>query len=249
MLDVLTAKVDELLKDEYDLIYVDYDDELSKEQTRALAGGDWDEFWSLTWDWEGEARWTGADYEMEDLIRKLESDNPELLDAIDEHRDELEEYTRDEIMERDSGSWLDQLIDRTGPIDCMLPLIGEDDAKWGEERNPLDILKALGVDETPKNIALAEEVFYNAPTDLGMAWVVFPMELRDLMRSDSEPITVDKFIVCYGNPFVGGYWSVVFKGHKIDTYRSEIMFDGDWGYSLQEVYGTDATAYLRYSTD
>lgn len=245
MLDVLTAKIDELLKDEYDLIYPDYCDELSEEQVRALASGDWDEFWALTRDWESEARWNGANYEMEDLVCELESSNPDLLEAIDEHRDELEEYARDIIMDRDSGEWLDELISWSAPLDCMLPLIGEDDAKWGEERNPLDILKALGVDETPENIALAEEVFYNAPTDLGMAWVVFPMGLRDLMRSAPEPITVNKLIVCYGNPFTGGYWSVVFKGHKIDTYRSEITFDGDWGYPLQEVYGTNAKDFLR----
>lgn len=249
MLDVLTAKIDEMIEDEYDLIYLDYRDELSEEQARALASNDWDKFWAITWDWECEARWSGANYEMEDLICKLESDNPDLLEAIDEHRDELEEYVRDEIMERDSGSWLDELIDKAGPVDCMLPLINEDEAEWGEERNPLDILKALGVDETPENIALAEKVFYDAPTDLGMAWVVFPVELRDLMKSDSEPITVDEFVVCYGNPFAGGYWSVVFKGHKINTYRSEIMFDGDWGYSLQEVYGIGVKEYLRYESN
>lgn len=242
----LTAKIDELLEDEYDLIHLDYDDELSEEQTRALANGHWDEFWPLIWDWEGEARYYGATCEAEQLMRELESDNPELLDAIDEHRDELEEYARDIIMGRDSGEWLDQLINNTDPLDCMLPLIGEDEAEWGEERNPLDILKALGVAETPENVELAEELINEATTELGMAWVVFPMKLRDLMKTNNEPLAVDEAIVCYGNPFTGGYWSVVFKGHKINTHRSEIMFDGSWGYPFQEVYGTDVATYLRY---
>lgn len=246
MYNQLTAKIDELLKDEYDLIYVDYRDELSEEQARALVNGDWDEFSDLISAFEGDSRYEGATYEVEQLMRELELDNPNLLDAIDEHRYELEEYARDIIMDRDSGGWLDQLINKADPIDCMLPLINEDEAEWGEERNPLDILKALGVAETPENVELAEEAFYNAPTDLGMAWLVFPMKLRDLMKPYNEPVQIDEAIACYGNPFTGGYWSVVFKGHKINTYRSEIMFDGSWGYPLYEVYGTDAATYLRY---
>lgn len=242
----LTAKIDELLKDEYDLIYVDYRDELSEEQTRALVDGDWDEFYDLISAFEGDSRYEGATYEVEQLMRELESDNPELLDAIDEHRYELEEYARDIIMDRDSGEWLDQLISQASPVDCMLPLIGEDEADWGEERNPLDILKALGVAETPENVKLAEELVNEVATELGMMWAVFPMELRDLMKPYHEPVTIDEAIVCYGNPFTGGYWSVVFKGHKINTHRSEITFDGSWGYPLHEVYGTNATTYLRY---
>lgn len=245
----LTAKIDELLKDEYDLIYLDYRDELSEEQARALATDDWDEFWSLTWDWESEGRSYGAEHEVEQLMWELESDNPELLDAIDEHRDELEEYARDIIMDRDSGEWLDQLINKADPIDCMLPLINEDEAEWGEERNPLDILKALGVAETPENVELAEELVNEATTDLGMCWLVFPMKLRDLMKPHNEPVAIDEAIVCYGNPFTGGYWSVVFKGHKINTHRSEIAFDGIWGYPFHEVTGTDVTAYLRYERE
>lgn len=249
MFKELTAKIDELLKDSYDLIYLDYRDELSEEQARALAADDWDEFWNLTWNWESEARYDGATYEVEQLMRELEADNPNLLDAIDEHRDKLEEYARDIIMGRDSGSWLDQLINNTDPLDCMLPLIGEDEASWGEERNPLDILKALGVAETPENVELAEELVNEAATDLGMAWTVFPMKLRDLMKTDNEPVAINESIVCYGNPFTGGYWSVVFKGHKINTHRSEIMFDGSWGYPFHETCGTDVTAYLRYERE
>lgn len=245
MYNQLTAKIDELLQYKYDLIYLDYRDELSKEQALALANGDWSEFWELTHDWESEGRYDGATYEVGQLMSELESDNPELLDAIDEHRYELEEYARDMILDRDSGEWLEELIDRADPLDCMLPLINEDEASWGEERNPLDILKALGVAGTPENVELAEELINEATTELGMAWAVFPMKLRDLMKTNNEPLAVDEAIVCYGNPFTGGYWSVAFKGHKINTHRSEIMFDGDWGYSLWQTFGTSAEDFLR----
>lgn len=96
----------------FDLIYVARGDRLTNEQARYYVRGDWERLWDSLSCWEGDARWYGVRYWVEEAERE-HGDNPptcpdcgEALCAWEDIRDDLEEY----ISERDSGDWFDDLV-------------------------------------------------------------------------------------------------------------------------------------------
>lgn len=213
--------------------YPDYRDELPDAAVRALVENDMEGFYE------------SGIYEVDICARECaEYDALQAAARADLTEEELEFYELNEweiieevvwaILEADTTDYALELARRTPDARVMVPLIDEDHAEWGSERTGAQVIEALGGGEE----RIADLLVGEAPTDLGMAYIVADVPVADLYRALGRDDVVFRFTdpeVIYGNPFTGAVWDARFEGVTIET--REIMLDGAWGYPLDEVYG------------
>ena len=231
----------EVMPEKTHLAFVDYDDQLSDDLVKDLIEGRdlYEDAEFMDWIFENELH--GARYEIDrcmDYLRGLYDMDDEALEWIDENEFELEDYLRDEARDRDDSDAGRELASRTPDVDLMIPLIDEDHAEWGDERKASQLMAALGTADE-RYYWLSRDLIAEAPTDLGMAWIVFKASVVDIYDGKFEKGTVKitNPTVIYGNPFTGGVWDARYQGLTYHGDASTIMRDGAWGYSLDTIYG------------
>lgn len=221
-----------------DLVYVDYHDQLTDDQVKAMIA---DPFgWELDdhyYDWESEARWRGATYSAEEMVNAYDPLDEEEQATIEDNHDEIVDGVKDWLMDNDTSDPFTELASRTPDATVMIPLIDEDVADWGDERKASQLLSVLGTtDEAYYN--KARDLIANAPTDLGMAYIVARLSVSDLVEiRPGDTVTVNSPTVVYGNPFTGGVHAEDFTGHTFTALAESIMPDGAWGYPVEKVWG------------
>lgn len=222
------------------LTYIDYQDHLDDEQVELLVeGGNIFEDSDLG-DFIAEQSTAEAyNYAEEalDVLRGRFEDDEESLEWIDDNELDLEEYLRDEALDRDNSDPVADLARNTPDVTLMVPVIGEDDTEWGSNRKASQLVAALGSREE-SHYRTARELMAEAPTDLGMAYIAFKASVSDFVGGNpGGTVEVTDPVVIYGNPFTGGVWDAQFKGLTYRIDASEIMLDGSWGPTLDDVYG------------
>ena len=229
-----------LIKDRFphgvELVYVDYRDSLTDEQSEWYVTGDIDSVLDSILYWESETRWYGADWYIEELVRHIQKESPDF-----EPDYEWREIVRDVLMDLDESDILGDLVKNTyRSVTVCRWLIDEDSAEWG--LHDVDgLIAALGVPDTAENRAVAARLTADAPTDLGMAFSAYEVAPVDLhgLRADRAAIRTRWLPVCYGNPFTGGYWAGSFDlGATVAVPLSELTPENSfmqWGPT--EVFG------------
>lgn len=189
-----------------DLVYVDYRDKLPDDQVQEIIANPFD--WELDdhyLEWEHFARWEGANCAAEELVSNYDPRDEEEQATIEEAWEDIVDGVRDWLMDNDTSDPFIELASRTPDATVMIPLISEDDAEWGDNRKASQLLSVLGTtDETHYN--KARVLMANAPTDMGMAYIVAKVQVADLVGgiNPEATITVNNPTVVYGNPFTGG---------------------------------------------
>lgn len=237
----------DLLDDEYDLIYVDYDDELSEQQVSHLLNGAMEEFWDPTQEWwEADSRWVGSEYVWDSLVFP----EPEVCDECGSKVIDPSDYetdVRDEISERDSGSWYDRLVRNTPKMLFTATLVpeglsGEDcciyyESDTEENRDRLrNLLDQAGITEYTSD--WFDNVFGETMYNYAYPMLVFWADPADLILSE-----VDEFEIECGELWLGNTWSGsgYFSSYDapVRVKRSQIEVD-----SLVSGYGAMETAGL-----
>ena len=231
----------EAMPEKTHLAFVDYDDQLSDDQVRGLIEGREVYEDAELMDWISEIEMYGARYEIDNCmehLRSLHDEDEEALEWIDENEFGLEDYLRDEAHDRDDSDAVRELARRTPDVELMIPLIDEDNADWADERKATQLMAALGTTDE-RYYWITRDLIAEAPTDLGMAWIVFEASVEDIYdgKFKEGTIKITNPTVIYGNPFTGGVWDVSYEGLTYHGDASTIMRDGAWGYSLGEIYG------------
>lgn len=230
--------------------YIDYRDELSNDQVEAMIKGESLEEDPDFTEWIYMNKYESASYYVDDCmdhLRKEFADNEEASEWIDDNEDVIKEYLEDEAVYRDDTDLLHDLAANTPDVKLMIPLIGEDDTDWSDERKASQLMAALGTTDEryywPTRNLIAE-----APTDMGMAWVVFEASVVDIYegRFKQGTIKITNPTVVYGNPFTGGVWDACYEGLTYHGDASTIMRDGSWGYTLDYIYGGFVFPYHNY---
>ena len=216
--------------------FVDYDDGLTREQSEAYIMGDIDRVCDSIAEWEHENRWYGTNWYIEELVSYVQKNDPN-FDPDDDWFDTVREV----LMDLDRSDILGDLVKGTRYTTVMCKwLIGEDDAEWG--LHDVDgLIDALGVPNTARNRAVAEELIDNAPTDFGMAFSAYEVTPADLngIGPGRAAIRSEYLPVCYGNPFTGGYFAGTFKlAEPVTIPLSELSPENHMmAYGPSEVYG------------
>ena len=236
MYDKIIRLIGEVFPHGVELGYVDYDDCLTEEQSELYVMGNIEKLCDSVADWEGETKWHGVQWYLEELVSHVRKDNPE-FDPDDEWLD----CARDALLDLDDSDLLGDLVrNTTTPVTMCQWLIDEDNAQWGLH-SVEELLEALGVPDTVDNRATAEDLIANAPTDLGVAFAVYQVSPADLVDVPHGRAAIEtKWLpVCYGNPFTGAYYAETFELDKpVTVPLSELTPESNfiqWGPS--EVYG------------
>lgn len=230
------------LDDSYDLIYIDYRDELDDEQVQMLVEGDEAAFWDSTEGWRSESQWDGADYVWETHTFP----DPETCEKCGEYLAEPEDF-KDEIkcaiMERDSGSWVDELICRTSyKWFLAIPTGGDTYAIDHSRYYPSDAEEAyqvareqldeVGVEYTDEMI---QELVQFADYCM-LPMFAFEASVSELTNSEEDTITISESVLWLGNTWEGTGWAV--KYDKPMTFKkSEVHLDSMIKYGYQSVFG------------
>lgn len=236
--DIIDRIIKTATRVDTDLVYVDYRDELPDGQVRAMIddpfGWEFDESYL---DWESEAFWEGADYAAEEMVHNYDPRDEEEQATLEENAWEIVEGVKDWLIINNTSSPFTELARQTPDATIMVPLIDEDNAEWGDDRKASQLLSVLGTaDESYYN--KARDLIANAPTDLGMAYIVTKVRVADLMEvRPGATVTVNDPTVVYGNPFTGGVYSEDFTGLRFTAPIESILPDGAWGYPVEEVWG------------
>ena len=237
--DIIDRIIKTATRVDTDLIYVDYRDELPDEQVKAMIvdpfGWELDESYLV---WESKACWEGANYSAEEMMRYYDPRDEEEQATIEEEWEDIVDGVRDWLLVNDTSSPFLELARQTPDATVMIPLIDEDNAEWGDDRKASQLLSVLGTtDESYYN--KARDLIANAPTDLGMAYIVARVRVADLVEgvNPGDTLTVNDPTVVYGNPFTGGVYAEDFTGHVFTTPVESILPDGAWGYPVEEVWG------------
>lgn len=234
------AEIVRLIEDNFPhgvyLFEADYRDSLTEDQAEWYVTGNWEPLIDSILEWESDSRWYGTDWYVEELIHRLRNIYP-AFDPDEEWIDTVREV----LMELDQSDALGDLVGNTSyKIPMGKWLIDEDNAVWG--LHDVDgLIKALGVPDTADNRAVAEELIYNAPTDLGMAFAAYevcPSDMHEIGPGRAA-IRTEHLPICYGNPFTGGYWAGAFKlGAPVTIPLSELSpISHMMAYGPSEVYG------------
>lgn len=258
-----TNKVYDSLSESYDLIHVDYDDHLNDEQAALLVqiktynrDEDYERFWESFWDWESEARYDGAMFEIDNLRSNFPHSDEVcevcggpviIFDDLDE--DDI----RITIQERESGNWVDQLIANTPTVVLRASWGSLDDGSFhvpDESDGGLEIVRekmteiGLEWEDTPHNLAAIDNLVAETyEGDLLNMHVVFNAELSDLSKhvpwGQSLDIKVTNPTVWIGSTFTGTGWAEMIEG-TITVPMQSVVLDSDDGYGFCEVFGTDS---------
>lgn len=240
----------------YDLIYVDYRDQLTDDQVGYVVADNYESLWESFEGWESEARWHGYRYVVDNILDEIERDHDEeyterfdrvvRLDYEDEWGDDLQ----DEIYERESGDWVRDLIRQTSDplLRIRIPLDDQRELDyWPDAPKPKRFLRSLGLDTTPENVSAARSIL--SQSNGGNVYVLATLPLLDLWETGEDiEFTLHDPHVLVSNPYQGDGWEEQLRG-TITVRRGDMRTDKDqYGYGWEDIAGTYASAYeTRYT--
>lgn len=236
----------------FTLVYVAYDDRLTKDQVAALVRGDGfdDPAWEQYDEWVSEVRFQSVTEVREQverevrqrLYREFDNGGPWLdeVELTPEQEDLIEETIRD----KDDSDPLSRLISNTGSVAIRVPL-GEVPRDEDGEVDVAALAAMLGrpglIHEGTIRHILAEcydlylEAFLVAYVRLDESW---------LFAEPETPVTFETPYLWLGNPFAGNGWCDELPGLSLTVERSQLRTDDDApGYSWQEVAGPVWSAF------
>lgn len=235
----------------YDLIYVDYRDELDDEQAAAVVRADYESLWDHLAQFESDSRYEGVKYVIDELvtevIREWDIDADADLDFIAEaFKNDPDEWDRVRyaIEERDDGSWLQQLMRQTPNVLLRINVIDEDNGYSFEEVKPRRVLKDIGMPATRANVETVERTLLECSPEYSVLlgyWIV-GADLGDIYELPNDPDTEVEITNPYlylGNPFSGsGFISERPIEGTVRVKRGDLRTDADaFGYGVDEIYG------------
>jgi hypothetical protein len=251
--DAIIADLDE----RYDLIYINQGDQLTDKQTNAIVRGDTDALWEDLDEWESEARAYGVKYVIDEAVKDViraweredstddeDADYAEIAEEF-EHSDAWERV-REEIEERDSGKWVNDLVRATPSVLLRIPIdaIDEDHAYSFEPVEPDEVLTRLSMPVTDENRAVIQYVLDNSSPEFSVLmgyWIVGAdvKQIWDLPRDEDAEVEITDPYLYLGNPFTGsGFISEKPITGTTRVKREDLRTDKDaFGYSVNEVYG------------
>lgn len=252
----------------YDLVYVDYRDQLSTEQVAYLVRRDYDSLWDSTAEWESDARYDSVKQIIEaaalDVVRDWELEDDADYDGLDGELEGTEDFdrVRFEIEERDAGGWPRQLAAQSGSVLLRLPVaaLDEDHAFAYEPVSAMQVLTRLGIEPTDEDLAAVTYVLDNATPEWStlMGYWVIGAHVSDVYDLPDDPDAMIEIVnphLYLGNPFAGdGFVSDKPLHTTITVRRDALTTDGDaFGYSLDDIYGglnpSDFEATIRAATN
>jgi hypothetical protein len=249
---LVTQLADEIIKrldKSYDLVYVDYRDQLTDSQVSKLARGE--EWVDESWEWEADNRFESAEQIIDELARPIvgkwseEADDADLdfvLDAF-KYGDEWDRV-RFEIEERDTGGWVDQLVRQTPSVLLRISAIDEDHGYAFQDVKPRRVLKDLGLRATRENVKTVSDVLAECSPEYSVLlgyWIVGAdvSDLYELPISTRAEVEIVNPYLYLGNPFMGsGFISERPLQGTVRVKREDLRTDEDaFGYSVDQVYG------------
>ena len=261
-MEVLAAEVEKRLEKGYELVYVDYNDQLSTEQVAALARNDMEGlFTSRFEDFESESRHMSAmEISMEvakEVIRDWEAEHDEDLgEVLDdwEASDERDDII-DTIKDRDTSNPLKELAHRTGRVLMRSIIVHEDDAWSRQQVKPTEVINAYVecaeegtvFKRNKHNLQLVRGILNECSPEhstlLGM--IVYAVDVGDLYDlPNCEYVDIINPHLYLGNPFMGdGFCDGPIDG-IIRVKREDMRTDRDaFGYGWDEVAGVVTSYY------
>jgi len=245
-LENLADEIRGAMDETYNLVYVDYRDELSDEQAAMIVRGDMESVWESVQEWESDATWDSAcdiaDELANDALRGLEDDDDGSVDALrDDWQGSQERYDIiDAIRERDSSDIIGELVKRSSRVLLRVEVVDEDHAWAFEPVEPTDFLARVGFEATPANLESACEVIANASPEfgVGMVYALAAVDLGDIYAlQDDDVVTIVNPHLWLGNPFAGSGYEAGFEG-TVTVPRAELRTDKDaFGYGWAEACG------------
>lgn len=249
---LVTELADEIIKrldDTYDLVYVDYRDQLSDSQVSALVRGD--DWLQESAEWESDNRYAGAKHIIgelaEEIVREWSdqagADLDFLLDAL---RDGVGEFDRVRLAveARDSGGWVNQLMRQTPSVLLRINVLDEDHAYCYEAVAARRVLKEIGLHATRANIETLNDVLANASPEYSvlMGYWIVGAEVSGIHELPSDPEAEIEIVNPYlylGNPFSGsGFISERPLEGRVRVKREDLRTDRDaFGYPVDQIYG------------
>lgn len=261
----LAAEIEADLRPTYELVYVDYRDQLTDSQLAALVRGDMETVWEETSEWESDQQWTSAydiaDEMAKDILDRWEreaddidpdEDWDDVAESIDTLRNDWpssdeRQSVLESIMERDNSDWLTQLAAHTSGVLLRIRL-GEDDfdAEWNAdpEPDPAELVNLVGVDPSPENVAAAQSIIDNAQT-YGTVYLLATVNPSDLLNIDRETdsLTFTDPHILLSNAYAGNGHEEQMTG-EVTVPAADLRTDKDaFGYSWNEIAGVYTSAY------
>lgn len=226
------------LKERYDLVYIDYRDELSDEDVQNLLNGEVDKVEERLEEYTSENRHRGAEYEVEQLL-------------TDEQRELLEEHDllydlQDEIKDRDESDPIRDMLRNTPQklmtvdLDHEVPdyTLREDDEF---EQILADIAEAAGIELAANRDALAEMVG-NASYG-GRLMVIWYGDAEAAIGATKATWT-DPSLLVYNGWNGSGFDGEVKGSVTRDLKAGDIVLDSTRGrYSWEQIAGVHRPAY------
>ena len=240
-IDDAIARLDE----SYDLVYVDYRDQLTDEQVTFLVKGDTEALYDSLDEWFSEAEYLGAEAAMHDAF-----DDDE-LDCLGQTGVQT---IRETIMERDTSDWLSALIRQTPDPLLRVCVIDEDDAFAFESVNAREVLDKVGLSHSDHNVAAVEQALAECSPEYSvlLGYWVFSADLTALSKLEEDQVVrVANPHLYLGNPMAGsGFVTEPVLHGVVAIPRSELRTDDDaFGYSIASIYGGVRTSEYHSEID
>ena len=246
---------EEVSRNTYELVWVDYRDCLTDEQVDWIMSGDMEEFWSSTMDWVPDQRYESAEDIVESLAKQyawaeFEHDADDVLSAFDGSREYYDLILA--VMDRDSSDWFTDLIRNTPAplmrVICLgeryladgLTLVTSDNVRE-YMREVVDSL--VGVDGNTEAI---EELLRECYLDYYVIpqLLFTPADLSTILDAalDAKVVITNPWLLL-GNPFQGDGYEVELRGN-VTLDRGQIRTDrAAAGYSWSTIAGVNSGSY------
>jgi hypothetical protein len=249
---LVTQLADEIIKrldKSYDLVYVDYRDQLTDTQASALVRGN--EGWlDESWEFESESKYESAKQLIDDLAREVidewgDEADADLTFVLDAFKDDVEEWSRVrfEVEDRDTGAWVEQLVRQTPSVLLRIGAIDEDHAYSFEQVTADRVLKDLGLPATRANVKTVGYVLANATPEYSvlMGYWIVGADLSSIyeLAHDVKEVEIVNPYLYLGNPFAGsGFISEQPIEGVVRVRREDLRTDRNaFGYAVGEIYG------------
>jgi hypothetical protein len=240
----------------YDLVFVNYDDQLTDKQADLIVRGDTDTLWESTAEWESLNRYESCKTIIaeaaHDIVRRWEreddQDYDELLTEF-EYSDQWDRV-RGVLTERDSGSWVQELIGHTPNVLLRINVLDEDHGYSFRDVQPEEVLTDVNLPVTEENKTIMADTLAECSPEYSVLlgyWIVSADvgDMYDLPVDDREVEIINPHLYL-GNPFTGsGFISEKpFEG-TVRVKRGDLHTDkGAFGHSVNEIYGgLDASSF------
>ncbi len=262
-IEQLANEIIEGLDKSYDLVYMDYRDQLTDEQAGMIVRGDMEKFWDSTFEWESDQKWDACKTIITDAAKEVvanweREDDPEHDGFYEFLLGEFEgtdayDSVRYAIEERDNGKWVEELCSHYGRVLLRIEAIDEDHGYSFEEVTAERVISDLnrtnqrgghGFNPDAETIETINYVLANSSPEFSvlMGYWVVGADVSDIYKLTNEPdaeIDIVNPYLYLGNPFAGsGFISERPLSGTILVKREDLRTDKDaFGYSLDNVYG------------